>query len=410
MRHFYYQALNVDQQRVAGKIEADTVQQAIALLEAEGLTVQSIGYAAPESASGNSAPAGANAGGTTDAAASAAMQGGAGIEHAALRTHLTRVLEQAQAITPALRAYADEMPAGRRRRQLHTVCRVLDRGDVAEATSTLEKLPEYWIPLLSSATSSRDPGRVLHEFLAESQRADEIRRQWWLTLAYPVMVGCVAAAVLTALSFLVIPIFREIFQEFDLQLPELTLIVLTVSHWITSGGVVIIAAIIAVLGLLLLNARRWLPSSVGAWFNLPFGRATSTARFAQFTADLLEAGLDVPNALRIAGFTTRRPRLRGAAWRLANDLESRRDPAQSIRRHPLTATILHALRCDMAAASRIRLLREISDCYAGRARLRLSWTHGIIEPITIGVVGVFVGATVVALFLPLVKLIEGLSG
>jgi type II secretory pathway component PulF len=63
----------------------------------------------------------------------------------------------------------------------------------------------------------------------------------------------------------------------------------------------------------------------------------------------------------------------------------------------------------MSATSRIRLLREISACHAERGRLRLSWASGIIEPITICIVGIVVGLTVLALFLPLVKLIEGLT-
>jgi type II secretory pathway component PulF len=429
MPYFRYQGLNANQQPVAGEREADTVQQAIAQLEAAGLTVQSIGYATSESTSTFIPPIGASAGSTGDGVEQRRV---GSVELAALRSHMATVLQQARVITPALRAYADEMPSGRRRRQLRTVCRVLDGGDVAEATSALETLPEYWIPLLSAATSSRDPGRVLQEFLAESHRADELRRQRWIILAYPAIVVCFAAAVLTAISLFVIPIFAEMFSDFGLELPGLTLAVLAVSHWIKEGGAMIVAAVFTVLGLLLLISRRWLASTVEARFAMPFGRSNSIARFAQFTADLLEAGLSIPNALRVAGFTTRKPRVRRAAWHLAGDLErgdppvvagllteppaDRRSPAcvwgQETRaqQRPLTATVLRALRADMAAPSRIRLLREISECYAGRARTRLSWTYGIIEPVSICVVALLVGTIVLALFLPLVMLVEGLSG
>jgi type II secretory pathway component PulF len=404
MPHFRYQALDVNQQRSDGTIEADTVQQAIEFLEARDLIVQSIGYAAPDSQMAD-----VTQNGPGHAAGQAAAEQG-GIELAVLRSHMARVLEHSQAITPPLLAYAEEMPAGRRRSQLSAVCRVLERGDVDEATATFKTLPEYWIPLLSAATSSRDPERVLREFLAESHRADDIRQQWWLTLAYPVIVICVAAGVLTALSYFVIPLFAAIFVGFDLVLPTLTMAVLMSAHWLANGGAVVVVAIVVVLGSLFMYSRLWLPWPAGSWFGRPFGRATSIARLAQFIADLLEAGLDIPNALRIAGFTTRRTRLRTAAWRLANDFETGQGSTQPIRRHPLTATVLYALGTEMAAPSRIHLLREISDCYAGRVRLRLSWTHGIIEPISICLVGLFVGLVVLALFLPLVRLVTGLSG
>ena len=42
MPQFHYQALNAAQQMIAGKLEAPSVAQAIAQLEAEGLIVQSI--------------------------------------------------------------------------------------------------------------------------------------------------------------------------------------------------------------------------------------------------------------------------------------------------------------------------------------------------------------------------------
>jgi len=243
---------------------------------------------------------------------------------------------------------------------------------------------------------------------------------------------CFAAVVLTGVSLFVTPVFIDVFNEFSLELPDLTMAIVVMSYWIRGGRALVFVAIIAVLGLLLVIGQRWLGSARGARFTMPFGRSNSIARFAQFTADLLEAGLSSANALRVAGFTTRKPRLRRAAWHLAADLErgdapvvagllteppaDRRSPARvrgqetRAQRRSLTATVLHALCSDIAAPSRIRLLREISECYAGRARIHLSWTYGIIEPITILMVGLFVATYVVALFLPLVRLIDGLSG
>lgn len=77
-------------------------------------------------------------------------------------------------------------------------------------------------------------------------------------------------------------------------------------------------------------------------------------------------------------------------------------------RNVLTFTILHALGSGEQRA-RIRLLREIGACYAERARRRFSWTRGIVEPLAIVVIGLVVGTVVLALFLPLISLIQGLA-
>jgi type II secretory pathway component PulF len=211
----------------------------------------------------------------------------------------------------------------------------------------------------------------------------------------------------------VIPDFRGIFVEFNLELPGLTRWMLAVSDWLSSWGLLTIAALLILFALSLLNSRRLLPSSAFAWlgdrFRPSFGRRTAVARFTRFTADLLDAGVNMPDALRIAGFTTSRSGLQRAAWRLASDLESGAHVAQRSYQRPLTATVLRAITADMPTASRIRLLREISSCHAERVRVGLSWTSGIIEPMAIVLVGLVVGLTVLALFVPLVKLVEGLS-
>src|SRR5207253_51360 len=104
---------------------------------------------------------------------------------------------------------------------------------------------------------------------------------------------------------------------------------------------------------------EWLSDRYGTLL----GRSTASARFAQFLADLLEAELDVPSALRIAGFATESPRIRRAAWRMARDLAAGRGYTIDAYRPFLTGTVIHALRSDMPAAARVRLLSEIGLCY-----------------------------------------------
>jgi len=323
------------------------------------------------------------------------------------------VIERGREIVPALRAYADELDSQHRRQQLLTVVRVLERGDVDEATTALRTLPSYWIPLLGAATSSRDPGRVLRQFLKESQQAEELRRQWWLALAYPIIVVALALGVFVLIAVFILPAFRKMFEEFGLRLPGLTQLLFTVAAWITTGRMFLDLAIVAGIVAVLYGISRLMPPALVEWLSDRFGtllsRSTAIARFSQFTGDLLEAELDVPSALRIAGFATRSARIRRAAWRLAHDLAAEQ-PLVLHRYQPfLTATVLHALRAEMSAASRVRLLSEIGACHAERARRFLSWTHGVIEPIAIAAVGLVVGATVLALFLPLISLIQGLS-
>ncbi len=300
---------------------------------------------------------------------------------------------------------------GRRRNELHKLVRLLERGDAAEAEKAFAELPEYWIPLLSAAISSSDPGRILQEFIRESQRAEELRRQWLLTLAYPFLIACMAGAVLIFLSVLVVPIFRDVFAGFHLQLPQITLLNLTVALWISGAWPYLLIAIVVMFaGLIFFSiAGLMRPFGVSNRLFAFFGRSTGIAQLSQYMADLLEAGLTVTDTLAVAGFLTNRRVLRKAIWRLADQLQINTGGARQLEAPAKMAAIYHALRAEMPTQSRVQLLRGIAQAHADKVRLRLSWTRGMIEPAAIIAIGLIVGTVVISLFIPLFKLIEGLS-
>jgi type II secretory pathway component PulF len=135
------------------------------------------------------------------------------------------------------------------------------------------------------------------------------------------------------------------------------------------------------------------------------GRAGALSRFSNFTSELLEADVDTRSAVRLAGLVTDSMTIRQASSQLANEWNSHRLLPGS----PLGSTILYALQAELPKNGRARLLAEISACHAQRVRHTYSWTRGIVEPAAIIVVGTLVGLTVVALFLPLFSLVQGLT-
>jgi type II secretory pathway component PulF len=333
------------------------------------------------------------------------------IEQKVLRAHLAKVLEGGSSILPALRAFSEEVPAGRRRNELHALIRILEQGSPEEAERAFADLPDYWIPLLSAAISSSDPGRILHQFLRETRRTDELRRQWWMTLTYPVLVACIAVAVMILLSVLVIPVFREVFRDFGLMLPAVTRINLAVAGLIAKFWPLIVIALAAIIGVLIyltLHGKS-LPFGISNGFFGFFGRTTAVAQMSQFIADLLEAGLSPFDSLKVAGLLTNRERLRDSVWRLADQLQVSPAAAMHLKPPRRMATVYYALRADMSTETRIRLLRETTQAFTEMTKNRLSWTRGLIEPLTILLIGFMVGVVVFSLFAPLFNLINGLS-
>ena len=427
---FYYHARDAQRRIIAGELSADNVDDAIGRLEASGLAVEAIGSTPlpapppPTLEEANADDTSSPSPTTANAQIGERSLGDDAEVRQLVSSQLAAVRAQSQDLLPALRAFAEEMPDGRQRRELSRVLQILSStiasprssstGNDDDILDELDRLPHYWLPLLSAATSTRDPGRMLRQFLDESQRTQELRSQAWRALAYPAVVVLTAATVFVFYCVVVTPIFREIFDEFGLVLPPLTAALLAVSASVESGQVFVVLAACVALCASLAYAGRWLPWGVRTWFAercvTPVGRAISLARFTRYAADLLEAGVPLPSAVQLAGHATRSRRVQQAAWRwshpVAHDAAAAttQKPAQS-----LTHSVLHVLNGTIPIPARIRLLRELSENHAERAEAWLSWSRGIVEPFAVVVVGIVVGLTTLALFLPMVRLTSALS-
>ena len=125
-------------------------------------------------------------------------------------------------------------------------------------------------------------------------------------LTYPVLIACMAGVVLAFLSVLVIPIFRDIFVDFNMQLPWITSLNLEVAYWIARlWPYILVAFILLVGGLILRSFRRPIrPMGDANPLFAFYGRSTAIARLSQFMADFLEAGLSVPDTLKVIGLLT----------------------------------------------------------------------------------------------------------
>ncbi len=312
---------------------------------------------------------------------------------AALGPWIGRALEVGGGIIPALRALGAELPP-RRRAAWDELCETLAAGDASRASRALEHDPDTWIPLLTAAAPGATTGDGASEaaFLARAVDVvvtEETKSRWWLPLVYPFLVTVMALTVTSLLAVLVVPEFEKILGDFGMRLPLMTEALLGFSHFLREGWGVLLAAA-AVATALWLTAGRWWPS----WLRIPGSRFAQSGRFARFAADLLAAGVPQPVALAVAS--------------RAVDPQDAMAAADQQPRW-LSATVRHALDGNMPAAARVRLLDRIATCHALRLAASRSWISWFLGPVAVFVTGLLVFLMVLALFLPLVNLVNLLS-
>jgi len=271
--------------------------------------------------------------------------------------------------------------------------------------------------LWKSSGAASGSQQLLQRLIAESTCETEIRSSWIRVLLYPLLVLALAVAVLVFLAIVVVPVFEDIFDDFKLELPSLSEGVIFLSqqirfHWLKL--VTVIAIAIGLIYLLVQVMKRW-PVAIEVLPYMTRGSSrelTAMAGFALRLAELVEAGLSLGGAIRLAGSGSRRVALRRTTERLAYYAEQ--DPAVMEGSPParaLPTTLIYALEgASSDGKPNVRLLRELAQVYTHLVRSRYDWTTGMVSQFAIVVVGLVVGLVILALLLPLVALLNGLTG
>lgn len=274
------------------------------------------------------------------------------------------------------RGLSEDLPT-QQGRPWAVMARALSAGDAKAVARAAAADARCWLPLFARR---EDDQRLIPELLDAAERPRSAVSHGWAALAYPLIVIGLAILVMTLLSTLVVPMFSSMFEEFGLELPMATRAVISLAQFLaTIWGPVLVAAVLIAVG-------RWLMIT-----RSPRG-ARAAETFTRSLALLAEAEMPHGDAIDLAAAAAR---VRPATARV---------PA---RRGPMTAAAAEALTYEPQAAG--VLLRAIADCHGDRGRGGLSATQWLIGPVAIGVVGLCVGFVVIALFMPLISLVNALS-
>ncbi len=260
-------------------------------------------------------------------------------------------------------------------------------------------------------------GPVLIRIADALERTAELRRRVQYALAYPAVVLSVAVGAVSFLLTVVVPTFADLFADFDAPLPWPTRVLISVSSALRAAAPFLLVGLVVSVW----AARRFLQTArgrriaEGVTLRIPFVgtlyRQLLTARFCRTLATLLEGGVPLAEALAVTADAEPSPRSSDAARALRDRIVrggtlAGRDSsslgldvdlfppmvAQMVAVGEATARLAETL--DYAAAHYERQVEGATDALSS-----------VIEPILVLVLGVVVGAILVAIYLPMFDLV-----
>lgn len=257
----------------------------------------------------------------------------------------------------------------------------------------------------------------------------------WTLLVYPFTVLLICYLVLAGVSWLLVPMFEQMFDEFGLSLPGITVLLFGVADAVRSpmtyvGGLLFLACI--ALFAWLRWGNGWGRGSRVASWNLR-GRFRSTrgiwADWAWHVSLLLRAGIEKSESIRIASASSGRAWLQsgGEVWSQEVRVGGRPFHGVTHFRGVSCHLLSDALGLDDdirqssgSASDRVAteqtieayqagLLRDVAEIYWDRDRQGFTWRMSWLPPLMVCGIGLMVMFAVMALFAPLVELITGLT-
>ncbi len=296
------------------------------------------------------------------------------------------------------------------------------RSDTTSEQFVNDANKAVWLPILlrarASSSSSTSSGEEFKLLLNNLISVTEARRNAWSQFAYPLVMLVISIAFFVLLATTIVPTFQKMFLEFALKLPAATKLLMDVSTYLRTHPVLsslwLIGLVVVVI--VIRQASQWVVRHVegftflGVFLSGNTGSVRAMGRFTATLAELLQVGAPLAAAIAIAGRASQNPRFARTSAILSNEVGLTASiPLGSTVVQNFPALVIRGLTAGPNASPSIPLLRQLSSNYFERVRQRFEWSEGLFAPMTIVLIGLFVGFTVISLFMPLISLITALS-
>lgn len=354
-------------------------------------------------------------------------------------------------ILRSLRILEGQQKPGRLKNSLIDVCEDIESGSTL--SDAMGKAPKAFDRLYVNMIKAGEAGGALEVILrrlAEFQeKSQSLRRKIKGAMVYPIVVVLVAVGILTFIMWKIVPAFEKIFKDFGTTLPPTTELLIAISQWV-QHNLYLIPAIPVGIWLCVKLIRKFKAGRNG-WdlfaIKVPiFGQIVEkniVARSTRTLGTLVASGVPILEALNITRETSGNAMFEYMYTKIHEAIREGESIARPMREYSrpkfnlvaagfwtafvagpiglliyftrMNSRIVDDLVVNMVDVGEETgeldtMLYKVADNYDEEVAVLTESLISLLEPLLIVVLGVMVGFIVIALFLPLISLIQKLSG
>jgi type IV pilus assembly protein PilC len=282
--------------------------------------------------------------------------------------------------------------------------------------AALKQHPKIFTSLYANMVEAGEAGGILDTILNRlavyMEKAMALKKKVKSAMIYPSTIVTVAVVVVIFLLVFVIPTFKAMFEGFGATLPLPTVIVLELSRIVRSYFLVGIGAVVAmVLGL------RW-------WYGTPSGRLAidtfllktpvfgilirkvAVAKFTRTLGTLISSGVAILDGLDITARTAGNKVVEQAVLRTRASIAEGKTIAEPLKASGVfPPMVVQMIAVGEQTGALDAMLGKIADFYDDEVDTAVTNLTALLEPMLMVFLGIVIGGVVIAMYLPIFKLV-----
>jgi type IV pilus assembly protein PilC len=297
------------------------------------------------------------------------------------------------------------------------------RSDVesgAALADAMKKHPRTFDALYSNMIAAGEAGGILDTILKRLavyiEKSVKLKGQVKSAMIYPIAVICIAAIVVAAILWKVIPTFAQLFAGLGAQLPLPTRVVIWASdNLIAYGPLIIIAG-----GAIGYGLKRYYATPGGRYtidalvLKMPIlgmiMRKIAVARFCRTLSTLLSSGVPILDGLDITARTAGNAVIEEAIQKTRASIERGETVSAPLREtNVFPSMVVQMINVGETTGALDAMLSKIADFYEEEVDTAVAGLLTLMEPLMIAVLGGIVGGIVIAMYMPIFDLISKLT-
>ena len=439
MATFQYIAKDAAGNETRGQIEAGDRASAIAAVRAQGLLPTALGEVKKAAAAPAAQPA--KKGAKKAVPAGGGAKKGGGLASKEIKIKMPKWLQgkvKTKVLTQFTRQLATLVNAGLPlMRGLEVLKRQMKDPQMNEAlvgiseniaaggtfSESLTQYPKIFDNLYVNMVKAGEAGGVLEVVLGRlaefAEKSEKIKNKVKGAMIYPIVVLVAAIGITAFLLVAVIPKFKQVFNDMlgGAALPAITQWVIDLSEWVQHNGLtlaVIVAAVVVikkVVGKTPAGAKFYDYLSLKMPVTGTLVQRTAVSRVTRTLGTLLSSGVPILQSLVIVRDTTGNRIVSQALQNVHDAVKEGEGMTQPLAQcsvfPPMVVSMVEVGEETGALAD---MLTRIANTYDDEVDNAVAGMTAAIEPALIIVLAVVVGTIVIAMFLPMIKIISSVSG